>query len=175
MLFSVSPFGSLRAAGACFFYYFEKEKKMSKNSINQMLAGLEAELKAGIEDGEGAKASAAERLGRALLESFGKVEGMSEDELVDALLSEWGRRAETAKEAAPAETAETAESAEPFGAVPKLPVPSEQQIVDALGHASSLSQEAPIERDSPEDHIEFRDVAIGQGQSPLAAHLPALA
>lgn len=96
---------------------------MSKNSINQMLAGLEAELKAGIEDGEGAKASAAERLGRALLESFGKVEGMSEDELVDALLSEWGRRAETAKEAAPAETAETAESAEPFGAVPKLPVP----------------------------------------------------
>ncbi|MCR5610408.1 MAG: hypothetical protein K6F68_01040 [Clostridiales bacterium] len=90
---------------------------MSKNSINQMLAGLEADLKAGMGENESPKASAAERLGRALLDSFGAVEGMNEDELVDALLGEWSSRQSQAGET------EKAEPREPFEPALKPPVP----------------------------------------------------
>ena len=62
---------------------------MKKNSLKQMLdlMGAKPEPEAG--EKEAYKPSAAERLGSALLKSLGGVEGVSEDELVDALLGEW--------------------------------------------------------------------------------------
>ncbi|MBO4383802.1 MAG: hypothetical protein J5854_00070 [Clostridia bacterium] len=85
---------------------------MSKNSFNELLAGLEAELKPGADGEERVSVSPAERLGRAMLDRFGTAEGMSESELVDAILGEWNARKEP-----------SGMPAEPFEPVPKLPVP----------------------------------------------------
>ena len=68
-----------------------------------------------------ADVSAAERLGRAILDSLGSVEGASEDELVDAIIREWtGRKAESSSK----DAVRTEKPApDPFAGVMKPPVP----------------------------------------------------
>lgn len=92
---------------------------MKKNSIRQIFgfAAKAAEPEPGEKapapdeprsgGGNGTRMNAAERLGRALLESLGAIEGVSEDELVDAVLENFGggtggdKRAEPAQEPVP--------------------------------------------------------------------------
>lgn len=82
-------------------------------SINELIASAAA-LGADDENGEQEESavSPAERLGRALLDEFGPVEGVTEDELVDALLDAWKKR-ERRRET----------GAEPFEKSAKRPVP----------------------------------------------------
>ena len=71
---------------------------MSKKSIMQLM-GLQArggDAKAPAGDGaEQSGASAAERLGRALLDTLGLADDVNEDELVEAVLGEWANRDES--------------------------------------------------------------------------------
>ena len=123
---------------------------MKKNSIKQMLGLLGVSAKPGMEAPETgneepssaagtepvpAQASAAERLGRALLGALGGVEGVSEDELVDAVLGEWQPSAHgrgEAEKTAPARETDAAklilendgdEADSPFGETFPTPVP----------------------------------------------------
>ena len=105
---------------------------MKKNSLKRMLELADAEQNAAEapKANEKAAKSAAERLGEALLSSLGGVEGVSEDELVDALLGEWKPRA-AAAEAEPEAHDETPAAempggeaqVNPFGENARMPVP----------------------------------------------------
>lgn len=71
---------------------------MKKKSMRQMLE-LIADNVVPASDEEPVSASAAERLGRAMLERIGGVDDdVTEDELVDAILEEWDMSDETAPE-----------------------------------------------------------------------------
>ena len=87
---------------------------MNRKSIKALFEGLEDGKPAG-----GTGMSAAEKLGRAVLDSLGTVEGADEDELVEAILGEWKPgRAETERPAG-----EAGEAFDPFGARSRRPVP----------------------------------------------------
>ncbi len=99
-----------------------------KKSLKEMLGALNLEKRpAGAdnvpaqEPDEREASSAAERLGRALLNSFGALGGVSEDELVEAILSEWPSRRDRAPETETADEAE--QGADPFGEPVRRPVP----------------------------------------------------
>ena len=65
------------------------------------------------------RVSAAERLGRALLASLGEVPGADENEIVDAILSEWTGAKEKAARPVKAEKP----AIDPFAGVMRPPVP----------------------------------------------------
>ena len=119
---------------------------MKKKSIKQMLdmakenlGGTNDEAVGVEESSEGEPSvkaiSAAERLGSALLSELGGVEGVTDDELVDAILREWvsnrGKahsrvnRTELPNEELEDGTADynSGELFEPFGENPRTPVP----------------------------------------------------
>lgn len=64
--------------------------------------------------------SAAERLGRALLDSLGPIEGADEDELVDAMLREWNVKRDGRGSA---KKPERKEAEDPFRDIARPPVP----------------------------------------------------
>ena len=130
---------------------------MKKNSIMKLFEALGTPVRGNIREPEGGLApetapepapepapekassngkqpeNAAERLGRAMLDAFGGLEGVTEDELVDAVLGEWnpseGGRAEAeASTLIPAGAAEAEEEGtellrSPFPAAARTPVP----------------------------------------------------
>lgn len=90
---------------------------MSKKSIMQLM-GLQArggDAKAPAGDGaEQSGASAAERLGRALLDTLGLADDVNEDELVEAVLGEWANRDESGEAGEAGEADEADEDGEPL-------------------------------------------------------------
>jgi hypothetical protein len=112
---------------------------MKKNSLKQMLdlMGAKPEPEAG--EKEAYKPSAAERLGSALLKTLGGVEGVSEDELVDALLGEWNGMEHGPKRVEKPEAANDVrgmlrgdeDGANPFGDDARMPVPMKAGAANA--------------------------------------------
>ena len=79
---------------ACFFLFISEKEDYMEKSILSMLEELEPVREAAEEaakEADNAPSSAAERLGRAMLSRLGAIEGLGEDELVDALLENWGK------------------------------------------------------------------------------------
>jgi hypothetical protein len=97
-----------------------------EKSIMNMLEALAPERDAGESAAERSaepRASAAERLGRAMLERLGGIEGLSEEELVEALLKGWDRLP-APEEEEPEESGEPEFPAEElFKPQPRRPVP----------------------------------------------------
>ncbi|MCR5809085.1 MAG: hypothetical protein K6G56_05935 [Clostridiales bacterium] len=105
---------------------------MKTKSIKELFSRGE---RGGEAEAAPAEASAAERLGRALIERLGGVpEGVTEDELVDALLENMDGEKEAGEETGPARGEEKAsfpeqidddddEAEDPFGGSARRPVP----------------------------------------------------
>ncbi len=76
-------------------------------------------------------ASAAERLGRALLESLGAAPGSNEDEIVDAILGEWKHAKEKSGKAPDERRPSDGKQAvgDPFAGVMRPPVPMRANAV----------------------------------------------
>lgn len=89
---------------------------MKKKSMRQMLELIADNVVPAAEE-ETVSSSAAERLGRAMLDRFGDVDDdVTEDELVDAILEAWDMSGETApEEDEPAPEAEPEEEPEEDG------------------------------------------------------------
>lgn len=122
---------------------------MSKKSIMQLM-GLQArggDAKAPAGDGaEQSGASAAERLGRALLDTLGLADDVNEDELVEAVLGEWANRDESGE----------ADEADETGGEPLYDGTEDEPGYDERGYDERGS-------DEPEED----DVPFGRARRPV--------
>lgn len=94
---------------------------MENEGFKKLFEKLEEEA-----GGKSDEASAAERLGRAVLGLLGPVEGVSEDELVDALIASFENRRAKPSAGAPAEEPEALPLEDELAEAPKAGFPFEK-------------------------------------------------